>query len=304
MAENQSIKMIKIGGDSGTVDVVNDYSWSVSNKKLTSRKEVPQIHIKEFQQTVSSIRQSMTYLANQATGVVKGQVKDPYAGLYAVDKSEPGNYYVLPYYNQYHHNIQNAWGENKGSIGQVASEGLNVITNAAKVVFPSAGIEGAKSWEGSQPSRYNFSFYLLNTVNPSVDIERNRELIRTMINNNLMDKIDFIAIRPPALCEIKIPGIRGTTVGVMENINIQNMGQLNYYGETIGNVPDAFMVTVSIQELLVESRQIYADELKGGKVFADIKQNIQGAQDIINQSPSQSGSSVLNTFKSIAGGGN
>lgn len=263
-------------------NVVKNYRWSV-NKKFTATFETPIIEIQEYQQTVSSIRQSMEYWANQAKGITpKGKVQDPYAGLYAIDRSAPGNFYIFPFYSTYHHAIQNSWGENKGIIGQFGSDVANAITQGARVIFPSAGIEAAKSFEGAAPRQYQFTFQLLNTVDPNVDIDKNFSFIDALVNNNLLDKIDFIAIRPPAICEIKIPGARGTTVGVLSTINIENIGQLNsmYVNNGYRNIPDAYQITITVQELLTESRQIFSDDLKGGKVFADVKQETKGVKDI------------------------
>lgn len=292
---------INAGSASGIVDVVKDYSWSVSNSKLWARKEVPTIEITEFQQTVSSVRQAMEYWANQAKGLTpKGPVRDPYAGLYAVDKSIKGNSYIFPFYSTYHHNITNAWGENKGVIGEAGKIAADYATEIARTFFPSAGIESAKSWEGSQTPPYQFMFQLLNTVNPDVDIKNNKALIRALLNNNLLDKIDFISIRPPAICQIRIPGVRGTTVGVMSTISVENIGQINKIGKE--NIPDAYQIGITIQELLTESRQIFSDELKDGKVFADIKQTIKGIEDVKNTSVTKSINSFINIIKNAGKG--
>ena len=271
-----SIKLVQVNG--GLVDVVNDpkYHWTVSNK-IIARSEVPTIQIEEFQQNVSSIRQGIEYWANQARAVdATGKTADPYEKLYSVDAGEPGNKYVFPFYSTYHHAITNAWGENKGTVGAIAGQVMNAITQAARVIFPSAGIESAKSWEGTTPATYQFSFQLLNTVDPSNDMKYNRDLINALVNNNLLDKIDPIAIRPPAICKIKVPGMRGITVGVMSTINIENMGQLNRIDNE--NIPDAYNITITVQELLTESRQILAGQL--GKVFASIENAPVGANEL------------------------
>jgi hypothetical protein len=266
---SRSRKLIRV--NNGVVDVVNntEYHWTVSNKNL-ARAEVPTIIIKEYQQNVSSIEQGIRYWANQAKVLTAtGVTADPYEALYSVSNAEEGNEYTFPFYSTYHHIIQNAWGENKGVVGQTVRTVEEAVTQAARVVFPSAGIESAKSWEGTTPVTYQFSFQLLNTYDPLNDIAKNKELIRALIHNNLLDKIDFISVRPPAICEIRIPGIRGTTVGVLNTINVENMGQINRIDEV--NVPDAYNITITVQELLTESRQIFEDELKDGKVFAKVQ---------------------------------
>jgi hypothetical protein len=272
----RAIDLIELTDEDGG-DVVNNYRWSVSSSRL-ALAQTPRIMIQEYQQNVSSIQQAIKYWANQgAVGIDSKQTADPYEGLYSVEKATPGNYYTFPFFSSYNHAIQNAWGENKGTIGQAGAEISDAVTQAARVVFPSAGIEAAKSWEGSTPAAYSFTFHLFNTVDPKEDYKRNKKLLHALVNNNLLDKIDFISIRPPAICKITIPGVRGTTVGVMSTIEVSNVGQINYInGE---NIPDAYEITISIQELLTESRQIWNNKLSD-KVFSQTEMGAQGADSL------------------------
>ena len=280
-------KLKLIGKDKdGDVNVVKDYSWTVSTQAL-ARAEAPRIIIEEFQQSASNITQAIKFFASYVgrSTVNEGNTilsSDAYSNLYGVDKEEKGNKYTLPYFAEYHHNITNTWGENKGTIGETVSRVLDLGTQIARAFYPSAGIESAKSWEGSRPVTYNFSFHLLNTINPSVDIERNKTFIDTILHNNLPDKLNVIGIRPPAICLINIPGIRAKNIAVLSNINIQNTGQFNYMkinGQEF-NIPDAYLITIEVQELLAESRQIFNGAIKDEKVFSDIKaSNITGAVD-------------------------
>jgi len=271
----------------GVVDVVGGYRWSVS-KTAFALNEVPRIIITEYQQNLSSIAQGIDYWANQGKEfATTGKTADPYAGLYTVNQAELGNTYTFPFYEVYHHSVQQSWGENKGGIpflGKVKE----FAQGAARMVFPSAGIETAKTFEGTGPVSYSFTFNLFNTVDPSTDIPKNKDLIRMLINNNLADKVDFLIIRPPAICEIEIPGMRGKTVGVMSNIAINNMGQINYMnGE---NIPDAYSITVNIQELLTESRQIWDGEIQG-QVFT----MMEGGGEGLENSPQQ----IRDTFTQL-----
>lgn len=274
----RAIDMIRLTDDGGG-DVVNKYRWTVT-KSETALLQTPRIEIQEFQQNVSSIQQSIKYWANQ--GKVFGesglkQTADPYESLYSVEKGQPGNTYTFPFFSTYHHAIQNAWGENKGVMGSIGKGAIDAVTTGARAIFPSAGVESAKSWEGSTPASYSFTFHLFNTVDPLKDIPKNKKLIKALINNNLSDKIDVISIRPPAICKITIPGVRGTTVGVMSTIEVSNVGQINYIERE--NVPDAYEISISIQELLTESRQIWGNKLTD-KVFSATVMGAQGADSL------------------------
>lgn len=270
-------KMIQIGD--GTVDIVNNYRWSVS-KTSFAMDMVPRIIIQEYQQNLSSAIQAAKFFAGKIEEATTAAGVDPYEGLYSVDKTERGNKYIIPYYSEYHHSIANAWGENRGVVGAAINKVAEGITEIARTFLPSAGIEAAKAFEGTQPQEYTFSFFLFNTIDPKTDIKNNRDLIKALINNNLLDKIDIISIRPPAICSVLIPGMREETVAIMSKIFIQNMGQINYM-EGI-NVPDAYSITITIQELLVESRQI----LKGNtKVFSGVETLTETTAGIRQENP-------------------
>jgi len=306
-----SKNLIRVGGH-GAVDVVNSYRWSVSKSSLATA-QVPIIKISEYQQGLAGIQQSIRHWSriggDEGADAITGDVQDPYAELYAVDMREDqrGNDYVFPFFSDYHHAISNAWGENKGVMAQPASELLKHATDLARAIYPSAGIESAQSFEGSTRSEYLFTFHLFNTVDPKVDIKKNLQLIQALVNNNVLDKINLMAIRPPAICHISIPGIRGATVGIMSNIVIQNIGQMNSINlATLGiegadalsiggilgkqnyNIPDAYQITITVKELLTESRQIWdgalneTDKVFGG-VASDIASTVANAGDTIKK---------------------
>lgn len=261
----RSIKLQQING--GIVDIVNDYNWTVSTSDL-ARKEVPVIKIKEYQLTFSSIRNAGQYWFGQAAGLLEtGKTGDPYEGLYNVEAGQPGNEYTIPYYNEYHHEIRNAWGHNVGLFPEMANQITETVTKVAQAWYPSAGIEQAKSWEGTDAAIYNVTFYLFNTVDPDNDIKKNKELIYALCNNNLKDKIDFLVTRPPCICQVEIPGVRGKTVAALTRVAISNMGQINKIDGD--NVPDAYQIQLEVKELLNESRQILAGQAK--KIFAEVE---------------------------------
>ena len=115
---------------------------------------------------------------------------------------------------------------------------------------------------------------------------------------NLFDKVNLIAQRPPAICHIKIPGMRGATVGVMSAIIIQNVGQINYMSEYNANIPDVYQISITIQELITESRQILAGSLEdAGKVFADVSSAIEDTVDEAKNTFNQ----VVDTVKGATG---
>ena len=151
--------------------------------------------------------------------------------------------------------------------------------------LPSAGIESAQAWEGTTVATYSFVFQLLNTVR-SGDVDRNKRLLDSLTFNNLMDKQDIFRLRPPVIYSLEIPGVRNSPAAVISNLRSEGLGQINKIGTE--NIPDAYEVTITIQELLRESRQIFESISNQGAsdvVVAIQEPNIEAADsfnDIVN----------------------
>jgi len=271
-------------------NVVDNYSWTVSNKKI-AREQCPRLILKEWQQTRSSVLQGINFFAHQAYSgyqAYKGFGKGPdgYNSLYAAVKT--GNEYVLPYYNEYNHTVTNSWNRNKGIVGNSLD---TFIVNPAKAIYANAGIETAKQWEGTSEALLMVSFRLLNTINPSVDIAKNYKLINALIYNNLLDRQNILVAAPPCIYEMKIPGIRNSPACVIREITVQNIGQVNRMDapagfEEIGGkiaIPDAWNIIIQIQELLTESRQIFAGVTDKSKVITSINESLErNIEDIVD----------------------
>jgi len=282
--ERQNLGLIA-DDDGDIVDVVKLYDWTVGN--IWARKNVPSVTLIEYQQTSQSIIQSIKYwltqgrqlgeqlggttwniFSNSDSGIVNNLTNiaalspssEPYKGLYMAKKT--GNVYRFPYLNSYHHNITNSWGDNKGFIGELVEE---FTLKTARRLYPSAGIETQRAWEGTTQATYDIEFQLLNTVNTSQsNILKNRALVNRLINSNLAWRINSLAAVPPVLYEIDIPNIRHSPVAIVQNLAVTNLGHMDKEG-----IPDAYNVVLSIQELIIETRQIFAGATgRGSKVSA------------------------------------
>ena len=174
--------------------------------------------------------------------------------------------FIIFHFIHHHHAVDNAWDHNAGGlIEKINSVAMPVLKD---FFMPSAGIERAKAWQGTTAASYSFTFQLLNTISLNA-LRNNRILIQTLVNNNLMNRRDAIGIDPPVLYEITVPGIRTCPAAVISNLRIENIGQMNNIDSR--NVPDAYEITITIQELLIESRQIYQQVfLPGAKVVSAI----------------------------------
>lgn len=247
-------------------NVVDNYNWCLNNGK---KDDVPVIAMWEYQQTTSSLYNSIAYWTYGTidrnvgkNGEVFSIGSDSYKNLYLA--SETGQTFRFPYYDEYHHQITNSWGESRGLDAIPATANLiGKVADIAKMGFPAGGIEFQKAWEGTDSGQYAFSFHLLNTINDSKI--KNKALVDRLIASNLQYKINVIAAYPPCIYRVLIPGIRYSPASVISNLTINNIGQINRIDGI--SYPDAYRITIGIRELVVESRQIFSDTW-GSKVKA------------------------------------
>ena len=293
-------KILKIG----TVDVVNEYDWSLSNKDAANA-EVPTIELIEYQQTASGIERNINFWVNQVDEVLASENfrANPYEKLYTAKPT--GNMYIFPYYSDYHHIISNSWGENRGANEAKANE---LITSVGKVVYPSAGLESPKSWQGTDAAQYTFSFDLINTTSNGINgIIKNRNLIKTLIYQNLQDRLNSVASFPPVLYSINIRGVRSSPAATIASLNVQNLGQLNRMQDPGLNgvlVPDAYRLNFQIEELITESRLIYEDATNGrvtasvinedATISEGIRENLNKVRGIISDKINTSSATTTN----------
>jgi len=257
-------------------DVIEDFNWTVSQMGSV-RNEVPYVILREFQQTDAALIQSINFWYQQAKEVKSigksgfGAMANPYKGLYYAQ--ETGFLYKLPYYSDYHHTISNSWGDNKGALGNLVD---SVVVPVAKVLFPSAGVETAKAWEGGSAASYDITFQLLNTVECKTDIPRNKELVNALIRANLQFKVNTVASLPPVFYEVEIPGIRYSPVSIISNLTVQHKGQMNIVNGDI--IPDAYEINIQILELVNESRNLFDYAFTGKKVLGVVTNPIDFAE--------------------------
>lgn len=287
------------GGTYG--DVVNSYAWHVPANNHNN-KNVPRIILTEYQQLVASIEASLDYWAYQGQaaevltaandlikaapsiaknlgkgnlgeaiselkvmgGKVSNAVTDPYHGLYQATAT--GIKYTLPFYNTYHHQVTNQWGENSGWDNILADSAEKYLVPATRVAKPSTGIQKQRIWQGGNQQSYSFKFQLLNTVGDE-NWGQNKQLINALIEKQLPYVQNAVASYPPVIYTVNIPGVRICPAAAITSLTVENIGHLSYInGE---NIPDAYEVTIFITELISESRQLLNAEDKITTAVAD-----------------------------------
>jgi len=283
------------------VDVVRNFEWSISPHSKR-QEDIPFIILDEFIQIESALAASASFWINHlsdaltfessealATNVAQGTERDFYKGLYAAVRT--GRTYILPWFSEYNHTINNSWGENRGYIESGVE---STIVALRKNLYASVGIEPPRVWHGANNASYSFQFYLLNTVKSAgkETWRKNREVIDKLIRSNLQSRTSVTTLIPPSIYEVVIPGVRFSPAAAITSLQITNIGQLNRFdvntspefasfntdGEFVFDenisegknklaeaskqtspiiVPDAWLVTIEITELINESSEIY-----------------------------------------------
>jgi len=108
---------------------------------------------------------------------------------------------------------------------------------------------------------YNINVFKNNTSNDT--IIKNWELCYLLTYQNLVNKKNFYTGIPPVFYEVIIPGVHYCKASYMSNINISNVGNirnliLDINGNTgvSVNVPDAYMISITLTDLLMPSKNL------------------------------------------------
>lgn len=248
-----------------------DICWSNTPYNEDALKEIPSIEMVGYQQDASSTKASIDRWYERILAF--GTLDNPYKGLYQGTKDYT---YILPFLNEYHHNISQSWATNDGPLGPKVKGATQTVERIAKVFLPSAGIIYPKSYAGGVCDTYTFTFNLINTntgggLETETNIEKNTAFLEQFIRSNLHRMNGSLSISPPLIYEILIPGVRWCPAAVVSGLAVNNKGTMN---KNIGHryserneeyvFPDAWEVTVQITELMKESENIFEGASQGG----------------------------------------
>jgi hypothetical protein len=274
-----------IPAGSGNVDVVNDYTWTLTPKK--GRKEIPTIRLTEFEVNESTItRQIDFYTTGTARGIGIGgaatDILSPYDELFPKDK-DTKFVYTFPFYSDINFELNTpTWtsidtleaakgvaSETASMIhpflGEAVDKGINLAAGVTGAVlaarYPKVGImDRPKLWSHHEFRSYTVTFPLYNTINNDSNNPewiKNRELCELLINQNLFNKLSWITGIPPVFYEVLIPGQHYAYAACVTNISVYNRGnlrQLSMTGGALVNVPDVYEVNITLTDLVVPSK--------------------------------------------------
>ena len=283
------------------LDIVSTFKWTYSN----FREEVPRIQLIEKQitnnQSINFSVQRIKNIANAATqnfaNLNTSSSIDPYAGLY--DAVKTGFTYIFPYLPANTIDMRSSWTSSmpkntnfyESTIGSAIATvfGIdnpvgkaNTAIDSAQALLnwndPYVGIEQPNYFQGPEKQSYTISFPLYNTVNVSETV-RNYNFIRRFAYYNLFDRKTASTYTPPVIYEVSpvqgYDGALGHLPAVyVSSFVVKNIGSVRAIkmnnSLTRVMVPEAYMITITIKELIGKSRQIFSSFITGiGTVSTD-----------------------------------
>lgn len=264
-------------GATGAVDVLNDYRWTLTDKK--GRKETPAAILTEWRLLQSAlINSSRYYTAGLSQQVISS--KNPhlpsmkgYAGLF--DFNNPtGFWYYLPYFSDVVNEVTSSWitldilekAKSIPGLGGIIEKAAGVGGFAYETNFPRVGImDRPKLWESSSFRSINIKFPLFNTVE-FTDIKRNWDLCYLLMYQNMFNKRDFITGIPPVFYTVLIPGQFFSIAAYVSDLKIYNRGNTRLLDiDGTGNrknVPDVYEIDMTLTDMVMPSQNMLAEIFK------------------------------------------
>jgi hypothetical protein len=272
-------KFLSPPGDFKGVDVVNDYTWTLTPKGTDNkgRTETPIAVLTEWRIITSSLLNSAKYYVTGANQQVTGDPTSTdttrgYKGLF--DFNNPtGYWYRFPYFSEVGNEVQNSWttldavekaldaSSSVPGLREALETGMSVTRTGYEVNFPRVGVmDRPKIWEQSTPRSINIKFPLFNTKNFS-DIKKNWELCYLLLYQNSFNKRDFVTAIPPVFYTVYIPGQFFTIAAYVSDLKIYNRGNIRRIPigndtNTPVNIPDVFEIDMTLTDMIMQSQNM------------------------------------------------
>lgn len=204
--------------------------------------------------------------------------------------SPTGNYYTFPYFNKTQYELSTPQWQKVDGIGEalkgaaggtsrllksvglggmsslidIAEQGAEALTSAGefalKLAYPVIGVADRPSiFTGHNDRSVTISFPLYNTVLKE-DWIFNKDFYTLFASQNLFNKVNFITGRPPVFYRVYVPGQYFSYASCVTNFTVENLGHVTIEKDLTGEhiVPDAYQITITLQELLMPSLNQFA----------------------------------------------
>ena len=122
---------------------------------------------------------------------------------------------------------------------------------ALKLSSPVVGaVDRPSQFKEHSERSITIEFPLYNTIKPQ-DWTKNRDFWYIFASQNLFLKRDFVTGLPPVFYRIFIPGQYYCHAACVTKFEVTNLGNIRAYEDYL--VPDAYQVSITLQEMLMPS---------------------------------------------------
>jgi hypothetical protein len=230
-----------------------------------------------------------------------------YEGLYITEDTKFS--YRMPYFENIQNAVVNAFNNDDqilsqksfglskfiGGAASLAESLAYTLAGTINITEPGIYIEKPQFYNfASSGDQITFSFPLINTGWATFeDVQRNWQLIFMLIYQNRANRKSRDLIDPPCLYEVSIPGIKYIPYAYIKGLSVQFMGARRSYKINVPSmkgtrkintiIPDAYIVTISLQGLVAETQNFLYSML-----FEK--------QDIVSVIETQSSNSIVNNL--------
>lgn len=279
-------------------DVVKEYDWTSAPRGSSIRKNAPRVWVKSYKLTSNQLMSSIeNYLniAKEASGDAKSFYDKMYSEV--ADPEDDFNFpffgdNVRGFTNTFGDTFQNGIGQG-GGIGETAN---NMVKEAMAIGGQMRSAVGTKNFneawnlmssgkyadalktvgsglaKGGDPGTYietpmfyqfekndaplEVSFMLSNTINS--DYDKNHKLVQRLTYINRPLRKNSIAVDPPRIYQVRVPGHRLIRWAYCSNLSINFAGTRRIIDNVI--VPEGYLISMSFQSLTLEHAGFGKDE--------------------------------------------
>lgn len=268
-------------------DVVKEYDWTSAPRGSGMRKKAPRVWVKSYKLKSNQIMQAIQGFVAIATES-GGDAKSFYDKMYG-EATTPEDDFNFPFFNDTIRSFSNTFGDTfqsgiggSGGAGSGINETLKMFAGGLADVYNIADTKSIgsavdqvsnKDYSGAlktmssggspgtyveSPMFYQFekndgplevSFVLSNTINED-SIEKNKNLIYRLTYINRPLRINSIAVDPPRIYQVKVPGHRFIRWAYCSQFSTSMIGTRREINGVI--VPEAYQINMSFQSLTLE----------------------------------------------------
>jgi hypothetical protein len=248
----------------------------------------------------------------------------PYERLY--ETSPTGWKYKFPFFDDKYRSLNNSWGAANrqgplAAMGDLILPTAQNVANTLNVFEPGVYIEEPSSFAFTGRERsVTLSFPLINTRTYD-EVMRNWQLIFLLTYQNLPNRVSRSIILPPVIYESLVPGVWYSKYSYISNLSIDFIGarrKMDLRLPTITKnvlkdfligqtdistiIPDAYNVTMQIQELFPESQNHMYTALKKRYLNNKIRTGEMDSNGSILGATFGSGLDLINNVATAIGG--